>query len=350
MNTFSMKIGSWMFAAWIAIGSLACSAQTPAAPAAKPHTVHMKLATQNMQNFFDAFDDAYTWDEDAWPKPRRQTEPLGEHLKAIDADFIACQEIENVGILTRFRDWNFPDAGYDYIWTNYMQGQRGINNGFISRIPASKICMRKFTTLTLPGESRKWFYARDLVSAELAPASDVRLTVYIVHLKSKRDSEGDPNSDKWRLAEAKGLAEIIRKQLDADPDAYLVATGDFNDTPDSAPIKTLLSAGLINPHASIPADQRVTYLKKPYRSTIDYMLVSPALAEHVTPGSAKIVGKTTDQTGSDHAAVVTGFDLPTADADARAGWRTPFPIEPVKTMLKARRDNRNNAAEPTHSK
>jgi endonuclease/exonuclease/phosphatase family metal-dependent hydrolase len=341
MDQFSVNIGVRMFAAWIVIGSLACSAQTPGnseaeGAAAKSHTVHVKLAAQNMQNFFDSFDDAYTWDESAWPKPRRATEPLGNHLKAIDADFVACEEIENVGILTRFRDWNFPEAGYDYIWTNYMQGQRGINNGFISRIPVGAIMLRKFTTLTLPDESKKWFYARDMISVELEPASDVRLTVYVVHLKSKRDAEGDPNSNKWRLAEATGLAKLIRKQLEVDPDAYIVVTGDFNDTPESDPIKTLLLTGLVDPHTSIPADERITYLRKPYRSTIDYMLVSPALAKHVAPGSAKIVGKTTEETGSDHAAVTASFDLPTADAEARAGWKTDFPIKPVKTMLKPR--------------
>lgn len=339
MKQFSATIGIRMFILCLAISVTACRAQSPADPAdatGRTHTVHVKLAAQNMENFFDSFDDAYTWDEDAWPKPRRQTEPLGNHLKAMDPDFIACEEIENVGILTRFRDWNFPEAGYDYIWTNYMQGQRGINNGFISRIPVGAIMLRKFTTLTLPGESKKWFYARDMISVVLEPASDVSMTVYVAHLKSKRDSEGDPHSDKWRLAEATGLARLVRQQMDADPGAYIVVTGDLNDTPDSAPIKTLLSAGLIDPHASIPAEDRITYLRKPYRSNIDYMLVSPALAKHIAPGSAAIVGKTTEETGSDHAAVTVSFDLPTADAEARAGWKTDFPIKPVKTMLKPR--------------
>ncbi|QNN22300.1 hypothetical protein HED60_08455 [Planctomycetales bacterium ZRK34] len=351
MNQIRVKIGVRLFVLWLIVGSAACNAQTAdvagADPAVRSHSVHITLAAQNMENFFDSFDDAYTWDEDAWPKPRRETEPMGKLLKSIDPDFIACEEIENVGILTRFRDWNFAGEGYDYIWTNYMQGQRGINNGFISRVPVGAIMLRKFTTLTLPGESKKWFYARDLVSVELQPASDVSITVYVVHLKSKRDSKDDPNSSKWRLAEATGLAKLVRQQLEADPDACIVVTGDFNDTPDSAPIKTLLSTGLIDPHASIPAEDRITYLREPYRSTIDYMLVSPAMAKHITPGSAKIVGKTTEETGSDHAAVAAGFDLPTADADARAGWQTDFPIKPIKTMLKRRDSDKDK---PEYSK
>jgi len=324
----------------VSVASVVASQQTPRSEI-RSHTVELTLGAQNMQNFFDAFDDAYTWDEKAWPKPSRQTRPLGEQMKAMDADFFAVSEIENVGILTRFRDWNFAGEGYDYIWTNYMQGQRGINVGFLSRVPVGSITLHKFDVLTLPDQRKRWFFARDLVRVELNPAEDVSVFVYPVHFKSKRDSENDPNSNKWRLAEATAVAKQIRKQLEVDPGAYIAVAGDFNDTPGSPPLQVLHDAGLVDPHKGLPEEQRITYLKKPYRSTVDYILVSKALAAHRVEGSAKVYGTDAKEAGTDHAGLTVRFKLPTAQEDARATWTNPFPIDPVRTMLDREKQESN---------
>ncbi|MBI1367513.1 MAG: hypothetical protein GC162_02550 [Planctomycetes bacterium] len=330
------RLSILLVAGFISFAIFACATQSVAdgSAAGKSHTLRLALAAHNMENFFDIYDDAYTPDEKAWPKRRAQIDELSETDRSINADFYSFEEIENVGILARYRDWTFKEGGYDYVWTNYMVSARGINVGFISRVPIGPICVRKFDRLRAPGDDRVWQYARDLVSVTLEPASDLRIEAFLVHLKSKHDGENDPKSNHWRLAEAMGIHKIIADKLHADPDAMIAVMGDFNDTPDSATIQALLEGSLlIDPHASIPADQRISYLKNPYRSNIDYILCSPALAKCVVAGSAKLVERG-EKTGSDHAAVTVQFDLPTADENPKANWPSPHPVEEIHTMMK----------------
>lgn len=291
------------------------------------NTVKFKLAAHNVENFFDVYDDPYTLDEAMRIKSRKAIDQLGEAWKKMDADFIGIEELENEGILAKFRGWHFEGAGYDYLWCNQLRGTRGINVGFMSRIPTGEIRVRKFQRLTLPGEEHKWTYARDLVSVEIKPASDVSIEVFILHLKSKRDSEGDEKSAHWRLAEATRLRQIIDERLAAKPDALIAVIGDFNDTPDSVTIKTLLAPpsatpdkpSLIDAHAGLPPEA-ITFLKNPYKSKIDYIMLSPALAKCAVKGTAAVVGADAP-TGSDHAPVAVELEIPTKDAEAKKGWK-----------------------------
>lgn len=297
------------------------------AAASAQNTVRFKLAAHNVENFFDVYDDPYTLDEAMRIKSRKAIDELGAVWKKMDADFIGVEELENEGILARFRGWHFAGAGYDYLWCNQLRGTRGINVGFMSRIPTDEIRVRKFQRLTLPGDEGKWMFARDLVSVDLKPASDVSIEVFILHLKSKRDSEGDAKSARWRLAEATRLRQIVDQRLAANPQAMIAIIGDFNDTPESDTIKTLLApsgAGaakpaLIDAHAGLPVET-ITYLKNPYKSRIDYIMLSPALAKCAVKGTAAVAGADAP-TGSDHAPVVVELEIPTKDAEARKGWK-----------------------------
>ncbi|MBI1375315.1 MAG: hypothetical protein GC159_21565 [Phycisphaera sp.] len=287
------------------------------------HTVEVKFGAQNVENFFDVFDDPYNRDESAEPKPVPAINALGKQMRAVDADFFGVEELESLGLLARFRDWQFKDRGYDYIWANQMRAQRGINVGCLSRVPMGAVHIWRYAKLTVPGDDRTWSFARDMAAVDIMPADDLKITVFMVHLKSKRNGTNDIQSNKWRLAEALGLRRLAKEILDHDPDALVVAMGDFNDTPDSPPIQALTSTAdggpvFVDPHAGIPADQRISYLKEPYRSNIDYILLSPALAKHVVEGTA-VIGHG-ELEGSDHAPVTVTVKLPTKQADARATW------------------------------
>ncbi len=95
--------------------------------------------------------------------------------------------------------------------------------------------------------------------------------------------------------------------------------GDFNDTPGSPTLEALLDgptgaapkppAGLFDLHAGLPADERITYLKVPYRDTIDYILASSALKERMVLDSARVIQDGSLLGGSDHAPVTAKFDL-----------------------------------------
>lgn len=304
-----------------------------AAPVQAQHTVKVKLAAHNLENFFDIFDDPYVPDEKARIKSNKSIEALGKLHQKLDADYLGMEEVENEGVIAYWRQKYLKDQGYDYLWLNYLRGTRGINVGFMSKVPMGPIQIHKFQKLTIPGDQRVWTFARDLASVELQPAQDVRLQCFMIHFKSKLDAADDPGGIGHRTAEAMRLKRICAGLLKANPNEYYAALGDFNDTPESAPIKLLLEGGVfVDPHAGTPPEKRISYLKNPYRSNIDYILVSPALAKHIVPGTAILTDS--DEEASDHAPITVTVELPTTQQDARSHWRWPLEVMDATLFLK----------------
>ena len=67
---------------------------------------------------------------------------------------------------------------------------------------------------------------------------------------------------------------------------------------------------LKNLFGDIPEAERITYNKEPYRSMIDFLLVSPAMADMYVKGSYEIhLQATVASGGSDHNPVVATFKL-----------------------------------------
>lgn len=274
----------------------------------------LTLATYNLENLFDIWDDPYVKDETTRVKPRAELEALAKLFKTLNADVIAVQEVENEGVLRAFVDEFLGDMGYDYVVTSHGNDGRGIDVGVISRVPIDSVTSYKFRKLTLPGESNTWHFARDLLRVRLKATESKSLDVFVMHMKSKRTvSKSDEQSTKWRTAESTMAKKIIDEQLKKDPTAWIAITGDFNDTPDSEPIAALLKGGtkgaLTDLHTHIPADKRITYLNEPYRSTIDYVMASPELAKRSVKEKASVFADEALLKGSDHAPVVVQFDL-----------------------------------------
>ena len=277
--------------------------------------VRVTLGTYNVRNFFDVHDDPYTEDETAYVKSNKSIRALGKVIKEMNADFIGLQEMENEGILRRFIGWHLEDQGYRYNWVNRMEGTRGINTGFLSKTFVSAITMHRFDELSLPDDDRTWRFARGVIKAVLQPVKGVNIHVYVLHLKSKWSTDNDPQSKMWRLAEATRVAELIDELYQQDPDALVAVIGDLNDTPDSPPIQRILkrndgSDRLLDVHDGISPDDRVTYLRAPYRATVDYILASPSLHKCLVDQSAKVLSPKVVEEASDHAPLVATFEFP----------------------------------------
>lgn len=281
-------------------------------------TRRVTIGAYNVLNFFDSFDDPYNEDEVMRPKTGQSLSRLADLIKATDADFLGVTEMENEGALAAFVADYLPNSGYRYVHVNHRIGMRGINNGFISRLRPGPITIWRWAELEVPDARRQWPFARDLLEVKLEPIEGRPLSVFTVHFKSKRTvDDDDPQSAKWRLAEALAVREIVRKRLADDPDAWIAVVGDFNDTPDSPTIKALTEPAdgrkvlidLIGAEADEPP---VTYLRSPYRSQIDYIMVTPGLAACYVPGSARVVTMANMMQASDHTPIVASFDLPVA--------------------------------------
>jgi endonuclease/exonuclease/phosphatase family metal-dependent hydrolase len=274
----------------------------------------LKIAAYNMHNLFDVFDDPYTQDEQTRVKPRDELEAIATTLRHIDADIAVLSEVENEGSLRAFAYEFLGDMGYDFIETGRTNDGRGIRLGILSRKPIESLTSYRYVDLHLPSQTRMWRFARDLTQVRLRVGDGATLNLFMVHFKSRRDGPDDPNSMNWRTAEVHEAQRRIGALLTANPHALVAMVGDFNSTLGGEEISYLLqkqgdAPWLIDVHAALDVDDRITYLEKPYRSTIDYILASPALAGRLIPGSARVIHDEQYTSGSDHAPLMATFQL-----------------------------------------
>ncbi len=133
-----------------------------------------------------------------------------------------------------------------------------------------------------------------------------------------------------RLEEAKLLRDAIDARLTADPQMHLVVLGDFNDTKDSDPVKTIVGRGktkLIdtrpaewNPTTDAPRTRRVIdgpsvtwthyYNIEDCFRRIDYILISRSLARDWVPEETYVLADSDWWHASDHRPVVAAFAAP----------------------------------------
>ncbi len=306
----------------VCMGAVLCAMPASAQPR---QPSKLTVASYNVENFFDVFDDPYTDDDGTEVKPRPLIEAIANTLKAIDADVVCIQEVENEPALQAMVNELMPDRGYRFVTVLKGNDGRGINLGIISRLPIISVTSHRWLTLTNPAApNRTWSFSRDLMRIDLDLGNDQTLTVYNVHLKSNRDSEGDPNSSFHRTAEAIALKTQVLNQLEQNSDALILAMGDFNSDYQQQPndprtwpaMEHLLMPVdgrrvLIDLHAGLTRQERITLPGSGRYPpiTFDYILASPKMAGRVIKNSARVFDGSTAALGSDHLPVVATFVL-----------------------------------------
>lgn len=284
---------------------------TPIAPGeAKPFVDgQLTIATYNVLNLFDDEDDPYHGDEGTPVKPRKDLELLAKSIAGIKADVIAFQEVESRFYLQKFVDVFLPDLGYGDVVHYEGNDGRGIDVCLISRLPIGPV--RSYRHLTFPGPHdtiRK--FNRDVIAVTIEPPGADPLDVWVVHLKS--NSGGREFSEPVRLSESVKLRQLLDQELAENPDARFMVMGDFNDTWESATLRTIVGEGsgeLWSAASELGDDLPDTYNRGRFQSMIDFILCSPAMAKKYVKGSFRVVPGSTETTGSDHNPVVANFYL-----------------------------------------
>ncbi len=264
------------------------------APAASPKGTFpsrpLRIVTWNLNNFFDSFDDPWRRDEKTRPASvsKARQERVAAVLRSLDADVVFLQEVENRFFLERFVRERLGSEGYEVVLLEGNDG-RGIDVALLSRFPVGAVTSYRHIRFPDAGGHQQRFQ-RDLLRVHLGPPLDAE--VFVVHFRSQLGGE---ESDRIRLAEARAAAGVIQELRRANPRYRAILAGDLNDTPDSPTLAVFRKAGLIDACAgsTVPS-----YNRKPYRSRIDYLLLSPALA-HVRP-ECKVLETKATQAASDH--------------------------------------------------
>ena len=285
----------------------------PTSVLAKGHPI--KIGFYNVLNLFDVFDDPYTADEGTPIKSRNQIQLLAQVIQRLDADVLGLCEVENQHVLKAMVTEFLPEMGYEFIAVPESNSKRGIKLGLLSRCPIISITSYRWKKWQHKDAPHWWRFARDLMHARVQAKGQV-IDVFVVHLKSKRGSKGDPKSVAWRTAEAAEARRIIEDLLAEDPNRLLALIGDFNSTPEEPATRSLLvpdESGqpvLVDLHAELPFAQRITRYGKKYPSEIlDFILASPALAARHVSGSAEVFAPEPITQGSDHMAIAATFAL-----------------------------------------
>jgi len=192
-------------------------------------------------------------------------------LKATKADILCVVEVEDLPTLRDF-DAHLMSSRYKHELLIDAFDPRGIDVGLYSKYPFGRVRTHMFEKV---GSSRT--FSRDCLEIEVVlPDNQPPIYMLLNHFKSKGYDDG--TADDKRTRQAKRVKEIL-KDYDLTKDRVVVC-GDFNDTPSSAPLASLL--GIANLHDVLElqygadASKRWTYHYTSFEQ-IDYLLVSKPL-------------------------------------------------------------------------
>jgi endonuclease/exonuclease/phosphatase family metal-dependent hydrolase len=275
------------------------------------------VVTYNVENYLDA---KYGTRPE---KPAAGREKIREHLRLIQPDVIAFQEMGNTNALLELRA-SLKAEGLDFPHWEHVSGwDTNIHVAVLSRFPIT--ARRPHTKDTYLLQGRRLHVSRGFAEVDIQVNATYTFTLFTAHLKSKRPiSEAD--QAEMREQEAILLREKIDARLKTNPNANLVVVGDFNDTKDSKPVRALIGRGRTKLVDTRPAERNgdstparnpaydppnITwtyfYGKEDSYSRIDYILLSPGMAREWQPEGTYVLSVANWGAASDHRPVVARF-------------------------------------------
>lgn len=276
-----------------------------------------RIATYNLENYL-----AQDTNGRKAKSPEARTK-IRESIKALNADVIALQEIGPTATLLELQS-SLRSEGVNYPYSEFVTGfDTNIFVAVLSKFPFSARHSHTNEHYLLNG--RRLQMSRGIAEVEIRVNARYTFTLFSAHLKSKRPV-GVANEADMREEEAKLLRSIIDAHLKSNPNANFVVMGDFNDTRDSKPVRTLIGRGksrLVDTrpaerngdtlHSGIPghSPRNITWthyygLEDTY-SRIDYILLSPGMAHEWNPSASYVLAQPNWGLASDHRPLVVAF-------------------------------------------
>ena len=243
------------------------------------------------------------------PKPQAEKDALFQVVAQIRPDVLGVEEMGTADDLANLAD-GLRAHGVDLLYREWIQGaDTNRHISVLSRFPIVEHFSRTDYIYLLNGKAQR--IQRGIIDLKLQVNDHYTFRAVVAHLKSKRPA-GIGDQSVMRLEEAKLLRAHIGKALKHDPDLNLIVMGDFNDTPESAPIHTLVGEPPFALVELLPADSHGghdTYCWRSHDqcSRIDYLITSPGMANEYVPGSARIADIQGWDIASDHRAVYAQF-------------------------------------------
>ena len=207
-------------------------------------------------------------------------------IKDVGADIQAVVEADNRIALRDFSAIMLRVVNgdpFDHVMLIDGNDDRGIDVGILAR---SGYDITRIRSHVEDADSKGIIFSRDCPEYTVTTPSGTELVILVNHLKSKGFGKQSENDAK-RKRQANRVAQIYRR-LQSDGQTNVVVLGDFNDSPDSEPLKPLLGKTDlkdITEHPAFTSDGRAgTFGNGTMSDKIDYILLSPALFQRVTGG------------------------------------------------------------------
>ena len=318
----------------------------------------IKIASYNVNNLFDRFDDPYSSEDDKYyrnqntsPVPHRQRYYLARVLAEAKPDILALQEIENKKALWEFNE-GFLGGYYKNLSLIEANDFRGIDvaAATIARFPLGRIGSYQFAAYRKKSTYSSIF-SRDLLEVDVlyryGGIERYLFTLFITHLKSNftnpaydedRQKKASKDSNKKRRLQAEEIVRIIKRRFPDPENARFIIAGDLNDTPDSPALKPLTQWEILkNPVQDLPDSVNWTYKYSGQTYQYDYLLLSPPVAKWLEPNEVTVfhpVDKDSSDneidreipgaaTASDHYLVMLTLQFSTDDIGAEDTWEIP---------------------------
>jgi len=146
-------------------------------------------------------------------------------------DILGVAEIENRQVLRRLARWITVQPRHYKIVHQDSPSRRGIDCGLL--YDDRKLTLESARFHAVPDSESP---TRDILEAELIDRGGRRLFVFVNHWPSRQ------HSDEARIRAARVLRSRVDQVLETDPNADIVALGDFNDSPESPSVRETLRA------------------------------------------------------------------------------------------------------------
>jgi endonuclease/exonuclease/phosphatase family metal-dependent hydrolase len=260
-----------------------------------------RVVTWNVQNLFDDRNDP-EFDDDVLTTSAMNAKitAIARVLNAVDADFVALQEVENLRVLDLLNA-AVPSLGYTERDLRDGFDGRGIDVAFLARTPVTMVASHIGERFPAATGDETYFFTRDAFEVFTTPGGHP-ITVMNVHFRSQLDG-----GDERRLAEALQARRIADRRLALGVERMLIV-GDCNDQPGSDVYDALVAGGgMVDLTTRIPSADRWTFVFRGAREQLDYAFANPALVEEVA--NVRILHGPEVDAASDHQPVIVDFLL-----------------------------------------
>jgi endonuclease/exonuclease/phosphatase family metal-dependent hydrolase len=250
------------------------------------------------------------------PKPQAERDAVVNVILKVRPDVLAMEEMGQTNDLAELTA-ALRAQGLDYRYQEWVQGADADRHVcLLSRFPI--VARQPQTNDTYLAGGKVTHVQRGFVDVLIKVNDQYTFRAIVAHLKSKRRSDyGDQAA--MRLDEAKLLRDHIDNLLKTSPGQNIIAMGDFNDTPDSEAIQTILNDPNtkffpLRPVDSNGKDGTHFWRARGEFSRIDYLITSPGMSNEYVRGTARIADVDGWKEASDHRLIYARFydrDQPT---------------------------------------